>query len=120
MNPDNYGTLEPCQALVKAGIVMETEKTWYFFSGDMKYALRETGDCRWTGIPAPSMAEVLDHLKSNDLFDDAMMKHFTSLQLMKLGQPVHVEYILKDLADLTTDALIYLRIWLEERKGEKG
>jgi hypothetical protein len=32
MNPDNVGSLPACQALVKARIMMETEKVWYYDS----------------------------------------------------------------------------------------
>ena len=60
-NPLNYGTLEACQRLQKAGIVLETDFYWVNFPrtgwGIVKKADAEFVDLPGT-VPAPSMAEV--------------------------------------------------------------
>ncbi len=127
MNPDNHPTLEACKRLAEAGIVMETDFYHYI---PYPYELPDTGEIvdkkfkeRLRGAtsvlfyPAPTMAKLLRELIENDLFDDAMLYHCPSLQFMKDGQIVSYKDILSDLASLTADALIDLRIWLEGRKG---
>jgi len=91
MNPLNYGSREACERLVKAGIVLETEKVWIYarhiplkgsdfcwqlFNRDSLMAIEATEQKPSCIIPAPS------HSQNTN----------------------------------PADALIDLRIWLEERK----
>jgi hypothetical protein len=116
MNQLNYGTLEACQRLAKAGIVIETKWVWILsaigweivdnikYFGIWKDAVR---------FPAPSMAEVWrelpDHLDS-PLSDLVVTKDSMGITtcFYKLGH----EYESVN----PTDALIDLLIWLEGRK----
>ena len=98
MNELNYGSREACERLVKAGIVLETEKMWIYarhiplkgadkswklFDRQSLMAIEATDQRPDCILPAPSMAEAWRELPENT-------------------NPI--------------DALIYLRIWLEERK----
>jgi hypothetical protein len=77
MNSLNTATLEACQRLVKAGIVLETEAVWYSIYGSgNKYFLvseseyqqiadRHSADV-FTSISAPSMAEVWRELPEDN------------------------------------------------------
>jgi hypothetical protein len=77
MNPNNYGTLEACQRLEKAGIVLETDCYWtecYYYEARhtaKKWEIvTEQEKEEWQQevptdkyIPAPSMAEVWRELE---------------------------------------------------------
>ena len=126
MDPDNYGSRETCQRLADAGIVLETEVCWSpIFDFDMS---SESGmpipikdwellhrehinASMWAlkAIPAPSMAEVWRELPNG-------------ITIRKLaGQMwVWIDTNEDSVQHNTnpTDALIDLRIWLEERKEE--
>ena len=61
MNKDNFATLEACQRLIDAGIVLETDARWRFNNHSFEWILFaddstsiEIAVC----YPAPSMAEV--------------------------------------------------------------
>jgi hypothetical protein len=129
MNPNNYGTLEACQRLVKAGIVLETEAMWGFT--EKKYASGHV-DIDWVlvpktqripqTIPAPSMAEVWRELP-NEAGGGELRVSKNSI----IGD-IHVEYVIPyyieepDIAIIEinntnpTDALIDLLIWVKAQK----
>ena len=128
MNPENYGTLEACQALEKAGIVMETECYWWNFGSYWKIVDHKHGygtEC----VPAPSLAEMWRELPLLIEEDKLFLPHLVKISDKAQGgllysayystpecsRPVPVVY--QDANP--TDALIHLRIWLKE-KGEKG
>ena len=115
MNEQNYGSLEACQRLVAKGIVLETEH-WHGWDGRI-YRKDEVpyGTAR---VPAPSMAEVWRELPGT--FNGA------DIEIWKVANYTYCSYCDGNL-QLTehsisntnpADALIYLRIWLEERKEE--
>ena len=131
MNLDNYGSREACQRLHDAGIVLETDMNWvkckdgmwvFMFIGDVgKHAIGEVE----TWISAPSLAEILRELpvyfdidqcfqpnlvKVADDNKGVMYSAFYSLIVRKLPVPACYQ------SANPTDALIELRIWLEERK----
>jgi hypothetical protein len=135
MNPNNYGSLEACQRLVAAGIVLETENVWAFVP-----ILRMVGGIegnppgKWEliqkplfpykdQVPASSMADVWRELPECIAADDVTWAFLT---MGKMGDMTKVSYgpswnaLQGFLNTNPTDALIYLRIWLEERKGKKG
>jgi len=116
MNSNNYGSREACERLVKAGIVLETEVWWRLSLGKLVNKNKHT-NCRCEKskdfIPALSMAEVWRELPEG-----------TTLQKWALGYqawiaPDYEKYHSQNINP--TDALIELRIWLEERKeARKG
>jgi hypothetical protein len=128
MNTNNYGTLPACQALVQAGIVMETDCVW-FYGSDHEWHI--TG--QWLAakapqqVPAPSMVEMWRELPED--MSDGPMKYrkvlsVEGLPLKTVAGYYHcaqvIPWLVKYSSANPTDALIYLRIWLEGRKGEKG
>jgi hypothetical protein len=102
MNPNNYATLEACQRLVDAGIVLETDIYWCDNLGWI--SLRSKQDtpeenCDWKIYPAPSMAEVWREYR----------KHVPDYQNRgKLWNALREEKVV--------DALIDLLIWLTAQK----
>ncbi len=59
MNTQNYASLEACQRLVDAGIVLETEKAWFFSTTGWELVDRhDKHKVNKHYLPAPSMAEV--------------------------------------------------------------
>ena len=59
MNTQNYASLEACQRLVDAGIVLETEKVWFFNTTGWELVDRyDKHKVNKHYLPAPSMAEV--------------------------------------------------------------
>jgi hypothetical protein len=124
LNPENYGTLEACQALEKAGIVMETEKLWFFYWGEWHDKPAEI--CRpIKTLPRPMWTEVwrelpmqLEHDKRNfflmitQCFENTVAEYASSWE--------HIRSLIIVKNTNPTDALIYLCIWLEKREGEKG
>jgi hypothetical protein len=120
MNQLNYGSLEACQRLVQAGIVLETEEVWSR-SGGNEWHLEYNSDSilLLPKIPAPSMAEVW-----RELPEELSIRHCTySLRIYRYKGRSHAGYqfyedveVMKDSVN-PTDALIDLLIWV---KGEKG
>jgi hypothetical protein len=114
MNPNDYGSLEACQRLVKAGITLETERSW-FYQGDTTWKIVDRH--HWVNeicIPAPSMAEVWRELPdrievtrhNGDTCAVALLP--TGRSCSGSGSNIN-----------PTDALIDLLIWVKQRK-EKG
>jgi hypothetical protein len=109
MNPNNYGTREACQRLVKAGIVLETEVVWC--GHRLQY--------EWEGtdkevIPAPSMAEVWRALPFQ-----SYIKQMGDLSLAWICDDDDETKTLESgfIQNVNpTDALIYLLIWLTAQK----
>jgi len=128
-NPDNYGTLPACQALVKAGIVMETEKCtdlacsdkiipWPFGVkiGHEDFVPRPNMAEMWRELPLlieedklflPNLVKISDEVQGGILYS----AHYSTPEC---SRPVPAVYHDAN----PTDALIHLRIWLKE-KGEK-
>jgi hypothetical protein len=100
MNPNNYGTLEACQRLVDAGIVLETDFYWARRSSVMERELVARGYIMYGDpIPAPSMAEVWREYR----------KHVPDYQNRgKLWNALREENVV--------DALIDLLIWVKAQK----
>ena len=122
MNSLNYGSREACERLFKAGIVLETEH-WHGWDGRI-YRKDEVpyGTAR---VPAPSMAEVWRELPVYFEVDMCFQPNLVKVADDTIGvmysafyskinneRPVPACYQSTN----PTDTLIYLRIWLEERK----
>ena len=58
MNTQNYASLEACQRLVDAGVVLETDAIWSLFYNGWRLVLRTELHPLVEDYPAPSMAEV--------------------------------------------------------------
>ena len=131
MNSLNYGSREACERLFKAGIVLETDFYWCDNLGWVTLRPKEDipiESCDWKIYPAPSMAEVWRELPiiskgpSPSLFipylvkvaDDSEGVVYSAFYAVGEERPVPVVYQNSN----PTDALIDLRIWLEERKEE--
>lgn len=136
MNEQNYASLEACQRLVKAGIVLETEaawillpnlyvtladgsspKFWQLISKDNP-AYRVGLHRDYETIPAPSMAEVWRELPKRH-----RAKNFGLCPLIMLAgdnDETIVCYGSASLAQIVndnpTDALIDLLIWVRKEK----
>jgi len=121
-NPNNYGSLEACQRLVAAGIVLETEKVWAFNewiagTDEGPYGIEE-----WRlisppltpykqRIPAPSMVEVWRELPTFTVIE----KHMGGThEAWVIGNKRYETCLYNN----PTDALIDLLIWARQ-KGEK-
>jgi hypothetical protein len=125
-NPENYGTLEACQAFVKAGIVMETD-CYYGYSVGEGWCLLPKDHPHLSMymplVPAPSLAEMWRELPIEFVYDTNRVFLFMT---KKRDQKTYCGYahnenavcgsVKKDVNP--TDAMIHLRIWLKER-GEK-
>jgi len=118
MNPLNHASLEASLRLDKAGIVLETEQ---------HLRVQDLKTFQWKNIPRPSMAEVWRELPES--LPGAITDW--SLELLKQGDETLVCYFKVDFCDNysskgdqrntnPTDALIDLRIWIEEQKGKKS
>jgi len=126
MNEKGYGSREACEKLVELGIVLETEAYWYWDqSGEWKLVRIDSKIMQAVveakeAIPALSMAEAWRELP--DIFNGAY------IEIWKVANYTYCSYCDCDgNLQLTehsisntnpADALIYLRIWLEERKEE--
>ena len=112
MDERNVGTLEACQRLVKAGIVLETDFYWAEFINSGWQLI--TGMYGKTGylhiVPAPSMAEVWRELPN------------ISVSIRSSKKETHV-WLEEDCYDEfntnPTDALIDLLVWVTEQRKEK-
>jgi len=117
MNADNYGSQEACEKLFKAGIVLETEFWWIKVRNKWKLELVNL-TCPYEHTPAVSMSEVWRELPQ-EYTDDELVG---SLMLWKEDKFTAVGYWWHDQCRISvrnlnpTNALIALRIWLEERK----
>jgi hypothetical protein len=116
MNPDNYGSLEACQRLQAAGVVVETEKFWYLRKHDNKWVCTsaipqktEYLEC----IPALSMAEAWRMLP--EVFNGMTLKMRKSGDNTEVAYDSHGPYQLS-ISTNPVDALIDLIIWLEGRR----
>jgi hypothetical protein len=122
LEPLNYGSLEACQRLVKAGIVLEFEYCWFpdvnsktGWSLNRCFGNLPSPDC----VPAHQMAEVWRKLP---WFIDFRKEDAEFLGLYKHGEETGCGY-----GDLTamcistnpTDAMINLLIWVTEQRKEK-
>jgi hypothetical protein len=133
MNLLNNATLEASKRLVEKGIVLETDcyhiSVCQTIEGDWQWTVIERTDlsvmANFDKIPAPCMADVWRELP--DLFKpDNESSGFLTMQ--KVGAFTEVGYeriihgqskVIKSFENTNpTDALIELRIWLEEQKGE--
>jgi hypothetical protein len=114
MNPDNYGSLEACQRLIEAGIMVETEVVWKWIERDKIFMLASK-DTVYTQdfIPALSMAEAFREV----------MKHLPKTKYIRIGyREENREELYLDVSFMAdsgfhsknpTDCLINLKIWLE-------
>jgi hypothetical protein len=128
MNTNNHATLEACQRLHDAGIVLEADFYFKDFDGEISFVSRKVRDI-WLAevargdasplavfIPAPSMPEVWRELPEGINGDD--------LDMWKAGGLTNVTYLGANLnlsrfvARNTnpTDALIDLLIWVKAQK----
>jgi hypothetical protein len=112
-NPENYGTLPACQALEKAGIVMETDQYWSL--SEKKLYPRSTivackSEIGKQVVPAPMWAEMWREFPDSITSRSKDADGETSCWINGSG------VTFKDANPC--DALIHLRIWLKER-GEK-
>ena len=122
MNPLNVASLEASKRLVDAGIVIETEAVWGFRDGIWTLFEREGIELeevkKW--IPAPCMAEVWRELPSKFRGADIEVgRTVDGLTFAAYHTPPDYEDDFGD--DIVsfrsvnpTDALIDLRIWIEE------
>ncbi len=113
MNPLNYPTLLACQKLVEKGIVMKTEMSWYSSVFPDQWLLRSSKWKDGEKLPAPSMAEVLRDLPETEELPPIISRYICE-------EGITGSSIMTILIDIfrSVDALIELRIWLEERKEE--
>ena len=110
MNPDNYGTLEPCQRLVAAGIVLETDYVWVMrFHGELWELIPKPETPFRYQVPAPSMAEVWKELPDG----------ITFVRNKRHGDGAWCQYSKPFISTNPTDAMIDLLIWLAEKGKEK-
>jgi hypothetical protein len=119
MNPNNYGTLEACQRLVDAGIVLETDCWWQWSKeyGWRIYPAINPEVCEEIKyLPAPSMVEVWRELLSNNN---------VCLSGQQDGETTVWTYsgwkqTSPDISNINpTDALIDLLIWLTAQKEDQ-
>ena len=120
MDERNYGSLEACQRLHAAGIVLETDMRWYKGPGYTR--LYESGiKSNLPSVPAPSMAEVWRMLPITH-----QTKNFGNTPLIMMAEEdgqVVVGYgpiMLCQIVNTNpTDALIDLLIWTVEQRKEE-
>jgi len=110
MNPDNVGSLPACQALVKARIMMETEKVWYYDSPSDSWDIISYDDCceEDNPVPAPLMSELWRELPINTRLQKGDTESWAWIESDEEEVPFH--------NDNPCDALVALLIWV---KGEK-
>jgi hypothetical protein len=129
MNPNNYATLEACQRLVDAGILLEktdyvwiyarhiplkgADRTWQLFDRRSLMAIEVTEQRPDCMIPAPSMAEVLRGLLSKaNVCLSGQQDGKTTVWTYSGGKQTS-----PDISNTNpTDALIDLLIWLTAQK----
>jgi hypothetical protein len=122
MNPRDYPTLEACQKLLKAGIVLETDAIWIEHLD--RIVTRGDWEDHYRGIrylPAPSMAEVWRELPESHISETFGACFLVLNKIdwigtvaayggMKLGQIVRTN---------PTDALIDLLIWVRGKEKDE-
>jgi len=129
LNPDNYGSLEACEKLFKAGIVMETEKVWIYarhiplkrsdfcwrlFNRDSLMAIEATEQKPSCIIPAPSMAEVWRELPKGDDLLSLIASWMAAITGMLPNDQELKRLIVGLINDI--DKTIDLLIWVSQRK----
>jgi hypothetical protein len=117
MNPLNYASLPASQRLQSSGIVLETEKTWFFSTTGWEMVDRYAAHhVNRHYLPAPSMAEAWRELPAT-IPDRGL---YAPMKLRKAGDGktwvsyfrVGSQIIDSIKADINpTDALINLLIW---------
>ena len=118
MNTENYASLEACQRLVDAGIVLKTEAYWIRVANSpmMLVDNRHGADEYY---PAPSMAEVWRELPETideydltceKIFNGGMQAGYTTYDVSGLRWKVLLN------AANPTDAMIDLLIWVRKEK----
>lgn len=129
MNTQNYASLEASKGLVDAGIVLETEKVWFFSTTGWELVDRyDKHKVNKHYLPAPSMAEVWRELPAEY---QTKTKHL-QLQIDKIKRNDGVivtsaNYIYNDeesgccvykfyANENPTDAMIDLLIWVRKEK----
>jgi hypothetical protein len=119
-NPKHYGTLPACQALAKAGIVMETDCCRDLAVNPDKVIHWPKGVERNHPdfVPAPSLAEMWRELPHIFTISGCLCTLGLSKEREDMSVAVyswHGDWLMSIRHSNPTDALIYLRIWLEER-----
>ena len=116
MNTQNYASLEACQRLVDAGIVLETESCWRYGLDD-KWSLVSVD---WATtmmsntlkvIPAPSMAEAWRELPE---WTECKKQAVETKCVVMTKDNIKVFFSINP-----TDALIDLLIWLKQQNRER-
>ena len=110
MNTNNYGSREACQRLCDAGIMLKPEKWWCYYNGEWKLYSEDK-------IPLRDY-NYLMQISAFSFYSVWRSMPFGTM-LIKVGNCSHAIPINKEVTVINTnptDALIYLRIWLEERK----
>jgi len=135
MNELNYGSREACERLVKAGIVLETEKVWIYarntalkgadfcwrlFNRDSLMAIEATEQKPSCIIPAPSMAEMWRMIPGEIIYKtmrcSPMIWKSEKGTCAGAGYWWHEMEIESFFSINPTDALIDLLIWVSQRK----
>jgi hypothetical protein len=117
MNPLNYATLEACQRLQAAGIVLETD-CFYRIGDGWDLCDYDHHDAEYRDIPAPSMAEVWRVLPESVCWRN-QWRHLT---VEKIGDLTSCYYRTNGIPSNEinpTDALIDLLIWVMGQGKEK-
>ena len=121
-NPDNYGTLEACQRLQAAGIVLETE-AWWNLCGSGKDAQWRLERVKCPGsVPAPCFTEVWRELPERQTIYGCICE----IIFTKVG-PLHLacySWIYEAMSPVfkqanPIDTLIDLLIFVIEQRKEK-
>ncbi|MFA5195965.1 MAG: hypothetical protein WC401_09245 [Bacteroidales bacterium] len=117
MNTQNFASLEASKRLVEAGIVLETEKVWFFSTTGWELVDRyDKHKVNKHYLPAPSMAEVwreLPNTLSNDTYVrlKTLMSYQAGYKALKDDVGVWFSYDTNP-----TDALIDLLIFVRKEK----
>ena len=111
MNTQNYASLEACQRLVDAGVVLETDAIWSLFYNGWRLVLRTELHPLVEDYPAPSMAEVWRELPEQH--DDEYLRLFKDEGKTFCG---YGEYADRWGNENPTDALIDLLIFVRKEK----
>ena len=106
MNTQNYASLEACQMLVDAGVVLETD---CIYSAEGKLMIKSLVPIRDGDIPAPSMAEARRELPEQH--DDEYLRLFKDEGKIFCG---YGEYADRWGNENPTDALIDLLIFVRK------
>ena len=104
MNTQNYASLEACQRLVDAGIVLETEAYWIRVANSpmMLVDNRHGADEYY---PAPSMADVWRELPNNA----ALLKNKVYYTSIGGNDNAYKEFTSENPTDALIDLLIFVR-----------